>query len=376
MLFKEVIGHDEIKARLRASVQSDRISHAHLFSGDLGYGGLALALAFVQYLFCTGPKGEEACGECPSCRKMAKGIHPDLHFSFPVVKLNSTHKPVSDDFIHPWRARIIDNPYFQLSDWGGDLGGSENAQPIIYVYESQHIIRKLSLKSFESDYKALIIWLPEKMNSESANRILKILEEPYAGTVFILVAERPDELLTTILSRTQHLPVPPIAGEAIDRALQAQGLEAAQAGEIAHIARGSWIKARKRIQESEQAIYNQEKFMQLMRLCWERKMLPVNQFVNEVSALGRENQKLLLGHFLRMIRENFIRNLGRPEMVFMNRREEEFSVRFSPYVNENNVVPLYEGFEKAYADISRNGNGKIIFTDLCIKVMQNIRPNT
>lgn len=375
MFFKEVIGHEETKKRLLHLLQSGRISHAQLFAGETGAGSLALALASAQYIFCTGTKGEDACGICPACRKMQKLIHPDLHFVFPVVKSPRVKSPVSDEYLNEWRTLLLQSPYTSLEEWLSCMGADENAQALIYTEESANILRKLSLKSFESDYKVMIIWLPEKMKQECANKLLKLLEEPYPNTVFFLVSEHPEMLLTTILSRTQRLNLPPLEQQHIAAELIRQkGLSREQARDVAHVATGNWHKAQKILSETDTSVYNHEKFIQLMRLCWERKMPKVNEFVNELSGLGREKQKSFLAHAVRMIRENFVYNFGRKELVYMTEQERAFSVRFAPYVNERNVIPLYEEFERAFSDILRNGNGKIIFTDLCIKVMQNIRP--
>ena len=375
MLFKEVIGQEEVKAHLVASLRSGRVSHAQLFAGATGAGSLALALAFAQYLFCTGEKGEDACGTCPECRKMQKLIHPDLHFVFPVVKSARVKSPVSDEYINEWRGMLSRSPYTDMEEWLEAMGADENAQAMIYTEESGSILRKLSLKAFESEYKVMVIWMPEKMKAECANKLLKILEEPYPNTVFLLVSERPEEMLKTILSRTQRVNIPPLKQEDVARELVARkGLEPKAANEAAHVASGNWLKARRMLEESGEAAYNQEKFVQLMRLCWERKMMPVNEFVNEIASLGREREKSFLAHCLRMLRENFARNFGIDRIVYMTGRERQFSTRFSPYVHEGNIARLYEEFERAYGDVTRNGNGKIIFTDLCIKVMQNIRP--
>ena len=376
VLFKDVIGHEEIKERLVTALQSGRISHAQLFAGATGAGSLALALAFAQYLFCTGDKhGGDACGVCPECRKMQKLIHPDLHFVFPVVKSAKIKSPVSDEYINEWREMLLHNPYTDMEEWLAAMGADENAQALIYTEESGNILRKLSLKAFESEYKVMIVWLPEKMKPECSNKLLKIIEEPYPNTVFLLVAERPEEIIKTILSRTQRVNIPPLNQDEIaEQLVGRKHLSRESAEEIAHVASGSWLKALRMLEETEESVYNQDKFIQLMRLCWERKMLPVNEFVNEITALGREREKSFLLHCIRMLRENFVRNFGIDKLVYMTRREKEFSVRFSPYVHEGNIIPLYEEFERAYNDVLRNGNGKIIFTDLCIKVMQNIRP--
>ena len=372
-MFKDVIGHEEIKQRLVNSLKTGRISHAQLFAGDTGYGSLALALAFAQYVFCTGNKQDDACGECPSCRKMQKYIHPDLHFVFPVVR--KAKSPVSDEYINEWRRLLSQSSYFDLTEWYSYMGVEDNAQAAIYTEESGNILRKLNLKPFESDYKIMVIWLPEKMNPECSNKLLKIIEEPFEKTLFLMVSEHPEQMLNTIQSRLQRINIPPLRQEQIkQQLLLTKGIPDEKAAEYAHVASGNWHKALRLLDESEEQIYNQEKFVSLMRLCWERKMLPVNEWVNEICGLGRERQKNFLQHAIRMIRENFVRNFGLPQLNYMTERENNFSIRFSPYVNEGNVLPLTNEFEQAHNDITRNGNAKIIFTNLCIKVMQNIRP--
>lgn len=375
MFFRDVIGHEEIKQRLITSLQTGRISHAQLFAGDTGAGTLALALAFAQYVFCTGEKGTDSCGECSSCKKMRKYIHPDLHFVFPVIKSAKVKTPVSDEYINDWRSLISKSPYFNIENWYTEMGVEDNAQASIYTEESSYILRKLNLKSFESDYKIMIIWLPEKMNQDCANKLLKIIEEPYDKTLFLLVTENPAQIIGTILSRTQRITIPPLEKEQIKQHLiTEQGISDQKADEYAHVACGSWTKALRLLNETEEQAWNQEKFASLMRLCWERKMIPVNEWVSEITGTGRERQKNFLTHAVRMVRENFVKNFGIEALNYMTEREKNFSVRFSPYVHEGNVTQLYEEFEKAYNDIGRNGNAKIIFTDLCIKVMQNIRP--
>ena len=373
MLFKEVIGHREIKQRLINSLQTGRISHAQLFAGDTGYGSLALALAFAQYVLCTGNKGEDSCGECPSCRKMQRYVHPDLHFVFPVVR--KSKNPISDEYINEWRSLLTKSSYFNLEEWYTAMGAEDNAQTAIYTEESSHILRKLHLKSFESAYKIMIVWLPEKMNSECSNKLLKIIEEPYPNTLFLMVSEHPEQLLNTIQSRLQRINIPPLAQREIEQQLICKkGVDEKDAAEYAHISSGNWHRAIRLLQESEEQIFNQEKFVTLMRLCWVRQMVPINTWVNDISSIGRERQKNFLVHAIRMIRENFICNFGLSPLNYMTQREKEFSKKFAPYIHEGNIFPLTNEFERAYNDISRNGNAKIIFTDLCIKVMQNIRP--
>lgn len=373
-MFKDVIGHREIKERLIRSLQSGRISHAQLFAGNTGYGSLALALAFAQYVLCTGKKGEDACGECLSCRQMQKYIHPDLHFVFPVVR--KAKSPVSDEYMNEWRHLLLSRGmYCSLEEWYAEMEVEDNAQAAVYTEESTRILHKLNLKAFESDYKIMLLWLPEKMNTECSNKLLKIIEEPFDKTLFLMVSEHPEEIIATIQSRLQRINIPPLPQDELKRHLiRTKGMPEEKAEEYAHVASGNWQRALRLLDESEEQICNQEKFVSLMRLCWGRKMPAVNEWVADITALGRERQKNFLLHGVRMIRENFIRNFGIGKLNYMTEREKDFSLRFSPYVHEGNILPLTDEFEKAYEDISRNGNARIIFTDLCIKVMQNIRP--
>ena len=372
--FKDVIGQEEVKQRLLQSVDSGHIAHAQLLCGPEGIGKFAMAIAYARYIHCTNRQQGEACGVCPSCRQYAALTHPDLHFVFPVLR--KAKSPVSDEYINEWRNLLLQGTYFNLEEWYAAMGVEDNAQAAIYTEESANILRKLNFKAFESDYKIMIVWLPEKMNPECSNKLLKIIEEPFDKTLFLMVSEHPEQLLATIQSRLQRITVPPLPQEEIRRQLVEQkGVAEAWAVDYAHVAAGDWHRALRLLDESEEQIYNQEKFISLMRLCWARQMLPVNAWVGEMADLGRERQKSFLAHAVRMIRENFIRNFHADALNYMTEREKEFSLRFAPYVNEGNVIPLSEEFERAYNDINRNGNSKIILTDLCIKVMQNIRPH-
>lgn len=375
MRFEEVIGQKSLCATFPASLKSGHIAHAQLFSGKTGYGSLALALAVAQYLLCENHNEKDSCGECSACKKVAKAVHPDLHFIFPVVKKKDS-APVSDDYLPQWR-EIITNPYFGLDRWIEKMGGEENAQPMIYAAESANIIRKLSLKPFEADCRVVVVWLPERMNEECANKLLKILEEPYPGTYFILVSEQPEKLLTTIRSRTQTVLIPMLESGVISTiGTKSYGMLSERALRLEHLSGGDMVKALELISGEGTRVENRELFISLMRLCWSRDMVPVNRWVNGLAEAGREAQKRFLAYATEMLRENFMRNLNRDEIIYMTPEEEQFSVRFAPYVNEANIIPLFEAMERASNEISRNGNAKIILTDLCIKVMQNIRPTT
>jgi DNA polymerase III subunit delta' len=374
MLFKEVIGQEEIKAKLINSVQTGRIAHAQLFFGPDGSGTLPLALAYAQYIACTNRNETDSCGVCPACRKFSKLAHPDLHFAFPVNTTKSVDKdPVSDNFIKEWREFVLSNPYFLPGQWY-DFMGLENKQGLISKNESEAILRKLSFKSFESDYKIMIIWLPEKMNPTAANMLLKLLEEPPEKTIFLLVSEEPNQLLITIASRAQPVKVPPLDAEPLRQKIAEQfSFSEAQLQQITRLANGSYIKVLEVINSSAENEYNLEQFAFIMRSCYGRKFPDINKWVEEMSGIGREKLKIFFNYSIRMIRENFIMNLKTHELNYMTEKEHEFSVRFHPYINGNNVISIYNEMNKACADIERNGYAKIILLDLSLKIIKIIR---
>lgn len=373
MFFKEVIGQDVIKQRLIQSVREERVSHAQLFAGPEGAGKLALAIAYAQYVSCTNRQENDSCGECPSCKKIKKLIHPDLHFVFPVIKTKKFDKPVSDNFLEEWRMMIAQNPYFSADQWFSQIG-VENAQGLIYAHQSEEIIRKLNLKSYESEYKVMIIWLPEKMHVACANKLLKMIEEPPNKTLFILITENEEDIISTIRSRCQLITIPPIETDALSKAIsqlpEAEGIDIRN---IVHLARGNYSKAIELLQPDEQNLFNLDRFKELMRFSYGRKYTDLFGWVDQVSGIGREKQKSLLNYFLIILRENFIYNLKNKELTFMSEQEEEFSKRFSPFINERNIVELTEVFETAFGHIGMNGNPRIIFTDIVFKVVKLIR---
>jgi DNA polymerase-3 subunit delta' len=373
MFFKEVIGQNSIKQRLIQSVNEERVSHAQLFAGPPGTGKLALAIAYAQYVACTNRQTDDSCGECPSCKKFRKLIHPDLHFVFPVIKTPKFKEPVSDNFLEEWRMMIGKNPYFSIDQWFEQIG-VENAQGLIYSHQSEEIIRKLNLKSYESEYKVMIIWLPEKMHVACANKLLKMIEEPPAKTLFVLITENEEDIISTIRSRCQLITVPPIDTEAIEKTLHTlPESEGHDIRNIVHLAKGNFNKALELLQPDEQTLFNLERFKELMRYSYGRKFTDLFKWADQVAGIGREKQKSLLNYFLDLLRENFVYNLKNRDLTFMNSPEEEFSKRFSPFINERNIVELTEVFETAYAHIGMNGNPRIIFTDVAFRITKLIR---
>ena len=373
MQFKEVIGQNKIKEQLVRTVSEQRISHAQLFLGPTGSGKLPLAIAYAQYLNCTNKQDGDSCGTCASCRKYQKLSHPDLHFVFPVKKASETNPETSDNYINTWRETLLENPYLSAQHWYKKLE-LENKQGIIPTSESANIIRKLNYKSFEGEYKTMIIWLPERMHRSAANKLLKMIEEPPPNTIFLLVTENTDLILPTILSRTQKVKVPRIDDQSMfDTISDHFGLDSSTSKEIVHLANGSYIDALFYAQTSEEEKENFNRFVSLMRLSYGRKVIDILNWVDDTAAIGRENLKLFLKYATRMIRENFMLNLEFEEIVYLTEEEKEFSKKFARFINENNAKKIYEEFNKAYRDIEMNANAKVVFMDLSIKLMKLLR---
>lgn len=371
--FRDVIGQEAAKQRLLQEAGEGRIPHAQLFCGPEGAGKLPLALAYAKYLCCTNPGPEGACGTCPSCVKWNKLVHPDVHFMFPIVKSAKGKKEVCDDYLADWRYLLMKNPYFALPHWLSAMG-AENGQALIYARESDEITRKLSLKSVEGGYKITIIWLPEKMHEACANKLLKLLEEPPEKTLFLLVSEMPEQLLSTILSRTQRFSVPRIAEADIALALRDKyAVQSADADAIAHMVNGSFVKALETISLNEENQLFFDLFVSLMRLAWQRKIRELKQWSEQVAGLGRERQKNFLDYCQRMIRENFIYNLHQPEMNYLTRPEENFAIRFAPFVNERNVVGIMEELSEAQLHIVQNVNPRMVFFDFALKMIMLLK---
>lgn len=375
MYFKDVIGQEEIKKKLIQTVIDGRISHAQLFAGPEGSGNLALALAYAQFISCTDKHEEDSCGTCPSCNKYLKLIHPDLHFVFPVNTTEAVTKkePVSDDFIYNWREMLLEDPYPTLLGWYEKIG-IENKQGIINVRESAEIIRKLNLKTFESDYKVMIIWMPEKMHLSSANKLLKILEEPYENTVFLLVTESPEQLIPTILSRTQILKIPAIEPGPMSVALRNRfELTDGEIRDAVRLSEGNYIKAAEYIQKSEETEINFERFGAIMRLAYSRNIKGILDWVDQMAALGREKQKNFLLYALGLVRENYAMNMGNHEIVRMSAKEKEFASKFSAFIHHNNASQIAEEFNKACLHIEANAYDKIVFLDMGMRLIKLIR---
>jgi len=377
MNFARIPGHQEIIEKLIRSVKENRVSHAQIFTGPEGCSSLAVALAFAQYVSCENRQANDSCGTCKSCIKYEKLIHPDLHFVYPVIKKKgSNDEPVSDDYLPQWREFITDSPFRSINDWFGMIGSQETGQGMIYTAESSEIIRKLSLKPYESEFKIMIIWLPEKMNQTAANKLLKLVEEPPEKTLFLMVSDEPDKILPTILSRCQLVKIPAFKNDEIKSYLRnILGATEKEADEIARLSQGNLLRAIRIHGKNEATIQNLENFRTLMRHAWKRDIAAMIEWADKMASTGRETQKNFLEYSLQLLRENLMLSLNQhpKELVFLSEEESQFSEKFHPYINTGNCSKLAEEFNTAALHIEANGYAKLVFLDLALKVTKHIR---
>lgn len=368
MRFCDIKGHTELKRRLAAGVDGGRISHAQLFVGAAGSGTLALAVAYTQYLHCTNRQNGDSCGECPSCRQIEKLAHPDFHLVFPVNKQGKkpTNGLVANDFIEEFRALFErTGGYFSPQQWYDSLDLGKTLKGAIAVREAEEMIRKLSFKSFASKYKTILIWLPETMNERAANMILKILEEPWEDTIFILVAEQPDKILGTILSRTQEVTVPRLSNEDLMAEIRKHGVtDEVEMRNMARLACGDLLLLRQMLSGDEDEIRNENfnLFRTMMRHCYLNKHLELLAWADDVAALSRERQMGLMTDFARLLREAYITHAGVIEASYLWGEEAEFCQKFSPYIGSENIEPIIELLEQAVRRLRQNGDPRIVLS--------------
>lgn len=369
MLFKEVVGQEQVKERLRREAEEGRVPHALLFHGPEGCGKLPVALAFARYLLCSQPHDGEPCDSCNNCRMTLHWVHPDLHFVFPVVKLKDAARSVSDTYLKEWRQQLDQNVYFSFEEWLEDMQ-AENQQALIYSAESDTIQKKLSLKAGQGGKKVMIIWLPEKMNLECANKLLKLLEEPPAGTYFFLVSERLEAVLPTIVSRTQCIAMKSLSDDDIVAALtQRNGCEEELARHVARTANGNLIMAQQLLRSNADQNLFFDLFVILMRLSYQRKIKDLKKWSEQIATLGREKQKNFLAYSQKLIRENFIYNFRQPDLNYETVEEENFSKNFARFINERNVIHIMDELSLAQRDIEQNANPKFVFFDFALKMI-------
>jgi DNA polymerase-3 subunit delta' len=373
MKFKEVIGQEEAQQRLIQMVSEGRVPHAMMFCGPSGCGKMALALAFASYLLCKNSEGtDDSCGTCQQCAMLRSWSHPDLLFTYPVIKPSGSsadHKTISDDYAREWREMLSEGPYFSMDQWLEKMKAG-NQQALIYVAESEVLIRKLSMKSSQGGYKVNIIWLPERMREDCANKMLKIIEEPPQQTVFLMVCEEPERLLETIRSRVQRIDIKRIDTQAIEKALvERRAIDEVMAHQIARASNGDWLKALEELDASNENHQFLDLFILLMRQAYMRNVKDLKVWSESVAALGRERQKRMLVYFQHLVRENFMYNFGNPELVYMTTAESNFAKNFARFINEANVIEINDIFATALRDIGQNGNPKMVFYDVALKMI-------
>ena len=380
MKFSDIIGQQQLKEHLVRSVDSGRISHAQLFTGATGAGTLPLAVAYAQYIHCRNRQNGDSCGVCPSCRQIEQLAHPDLHFVFPVNKQGKKSGEVilstAREFVELWREMFAKTGgYFSPRQWFDALNLGKTLKGVISAKESEEIIRRLSFKSFESEYKTMLIWLPETMNEEAANRILKILEEPWDKTIFILISERPDTLLKTIISRTQEVVVPRLTtDDLLPIALQSEP-DSTKAQNMARLATGDLLEPKRLLGQSDDEVAkeNFEAFCSVMRLSYNDKHLELMNWADDIAQLSRERQRGMLTDFSRLLREAYMLHAGVERVSYLWGEEAAFCKKFAPFIDSTNIEPIVEQIESAMRQINQNGNPRIVFTHFALAVSKHIK---
>ena len=375
MLFTDILGQNHIKAHLTKSADNGRIPHAQLFVGHEGCGALPMAIAYAQYVLCNNSNGDNNTGNESCNLKFNNFSHPDLHFAFPVVTSNKAKRhPVSNHYIEEWRQLLNEQPYGNLFDWY-KLLGVDNKQGQIGVDEALEIVKSLSLKSYEGGYKVMIIWMAEKMNSACANKLLKLIEEPPNKTIFILIAEEEEQIINTIRSRCQILHFPRLAEDVIQEGLiKDYNLDATVAQKIAHQANGNYNKACDLVYHDSEDLQFEEWFVFWIRSAFKAKgnkkaIHDLISWSEDIAKTGRETQKQFLHFCINFIRQALLLNYGAEDLVYLEPKSKNFKLEnFAPFIHNNNILDISEELQNAIYHIERNGNSKIILTDLSIKL--------
>ena len=369
MKFSDITGHKSTIDSLRDIVDSDHIPHAILLGGQEGIGKMRVARAFVSYLYCLNRTNGDSCGRCPACLQNAHHNNPDVHYIFPRTGATSKN---TDSFLPQWNDFLDTHSYMPKEEWARSIDAG-NTVPVIYRSDAAEISRTAALSSFAYRYKTYIIWMPEKMQPQCANALLKLLEEPFPDTIFILVSNEPEKLLPTIFSRTQRFNMKPLKDIEVSEILNSEGVSMAEAQEIALLSEGNIIKAFDIAGEGGEIKEFSALFMQMMRLAYARNAAGLRMLSDAIAAMGREKNSRFLSYCGRLTRENFIYNLRQPSLNAMTRGEEEFSVRFSPFINNRNVERLMTEIQRAHDDILRNANARLVMGDFMLKIMMLLR---
>ncbi len=379
MQFSEILGQDYLKNHLVKSALSGRIPHAQLFVGPEGSGTLAMAIAYAQFVLCNNI-GIENNGGNESCNLKFQSLsHPDLHFVYPnVTNEDVKSKPKSADFIMDWREFVLQNPYGGLFDWYKHLG-VKNKQGEIRVEDAQDILKALALKSYEGGYKIMIVWMVDKMNIAASNKLLKLLEEPPEKTLFILISENEEDIIQTIRSRCQVLHFGALPENVIvDALISRENLDSKTAAKIAHQAQGNYNKALYLLSEDNEDLQFEKWFVDWVRAAFRAKgnaaaIQDLIAWSEEIASIGREGQKQFLNFCIDMFRQALLLNYQNEKLVYLEPKVENFTLeKFAPFVSGNNINDIFKELSDAIYHIERNGNAKIILTDLSIKLTRLI----
>lgn len=373
MKFADIVGHEKAKSRLRDMVDTDRMPHALLLHAPAGVGALAMGRALSQYIHCQNPQNGDSCGVCPACLQHQSLNNPDMHYTFPYVKKKSEGLLICDDYAPCWREFMACGPYGSWEQWL-EISKAGNSQPAIYVDESAEIVRIMNMSNFSAKYKIALIWLPEKLQPETANKLLKIIEEPFADTRFILVSNDPASILPTIFSRTQRIGLSKLSDEEIVKVLtEGYGVDPALAPGVAMQANGSLADAISMVGTEGEHNEFAPLFRDMMRKAYARDVRGLRDMAESIAGMGREKIRRFLTYCGAMVRENFIYNLNTPDLLTMDNEEMKFSARFAPFINAANVERISENFAAAAADIARNANAKIVMFDTLLQLIVSIQ---
>jgi len=367
MQFTEVVGQSSLKEHFIQEIRNDHFAHAKLLVGSDGFGTLPLALAYARYVLCENKSEYDSCNSCSSCKKMNILQHPDLHFAYPTVL---AEKKLSVALLPKWREKVLESPYFDLSEWTHHIDPSKGRKPLIGTEESLEIIKALSLKSYEGGYKIMLIWGIDQMNESCSNKLLKILEEPPAHTLFLLTATSREFLLPTVLSRTQLVRVPRISSEDLHKhLLEKHQRNSSDIESIVSLSQGNLISARS-LMDQEKPNENLQYFIELMRACYLKDPIKMIKWAETIGTQTKELQTQFLQYGLHIIRQGLLKNYTSDKIISVSKQENDFLSNFARFITGKNIVYFHKLFNDSHYYIERNGNAKIIFTNLTFEIMR------
>ena len=379
MHFSEVLGNIKIKKQLINSVQHNRIAHAQMFLGEKSSPKLLLALSYAKYINCKNKSSDDSCGHCSSCIKYQNLTHPDLHLVFPVLLIKNIKKATSDDFIREWREGVLKNPFIDLSVWFETFSNENKTGKTghIYTQEIESLNKKLLLKHYESEFRVVLIWLPENMQASTSNKLLKLLEEPPKKTIFLLVSENSDLILKTIISRVQIIKIPNYNSIEIEDFLNSKfpSRSGEEIKKMISLTGGNTALSVQMLQNDSFENKNFEEYQNWMRLCYSSNIIEITKWVNQRAAKGRRNHSIFLLYSLKMIRNCLVFQFFDKNKLFVTENEKIFLTKFHPFVHENNIIQITQLLEESIKNIERNANPKIIFYELSLQFMKLLKVN-